>query len=52
MKNMYAAILKCEAFDIIKAKLTWSNKFKTNEVNEIINCVNITINQNYFTYDK
>jgi len=49
VKNMYTLIPKFETLDILKAKLSFNNKLN---LNEITNCVNVIVNQNYFSYEK
>jgi len=52
---MYTSIPKFEALDVLKAKLSFNNKLNSNkvyEINEITNCVDVIINQNYFSYEK
>ena len=43
---------KHDTIHLLKNKLINSNKFNTNEIQEIIHSVNIIINQNYFQYNN
>lgn len=48
---MYSSIPNYEALNVLKGKLT-NNRLNSNEINEIIQCIKIITNPNYFQYNK